>query len=426
MFKGRLFSFAILLLTAFALFLGFSQLQNTSAVHAKADDTFSELENFSHALNLIRNNYVEDVADSVLVQGAIKGMLQELDPHSSYFTPEQYKSFMIDMKGEFGGLGMTVSTRNNAVTVVAPIEDTPAYRAGIKSGDIIYKIDNVSTEGMSTDEAVKLMRGKPKTSVTLTIIRKGETKPLEFTIIRDIIRMKSVKSQMLEGDIAYIRLTNFQENSSIEMRDALNALKKEGAKGTIVDLRDNPGGSLNEAVKVTSLFLPPNKVVVVTKNRSGSEQSLPTKSQSYRDDANPLVILVNEGSASASEIVAGAMQDYKRGIVIGTTTFGKASVQTIIDLKNGGAMKLTTARYYTPNGRSIQGVGIVPDMDVPQGQIVYNENNMVFKESDLAGHLAGENETTAGQSAPEINHGTDLQLQTAVQLIKGMTFLSKK
>ena len=390
MFKGRLFSVSLLAMTVFALALGFNQLKDTSEVHAaKQEDKFEELENFSQVINLIKSSYVEDVQDSTLMQGAIKGMLLELDPHSSYFSPEQYKAFMTDMKGEFGGLGMTVGMQNGFVTVIAPIEDTPAYHAGLKAGDVIMNINDADTTGMSTDDAVQLMRGKPKTSVKLTLARKGETKPLVFTILRDIIHIKSVKYQMIGTDIGYVRFTNFQENSSSEVKDALEALAKQGATGTILDLRNNPGGSLSEAVKVASLFLPSNKAVVITKNRSGREQTLNTRSISYRDTDKPLVILVNEGSASASEIVAGAIQDYNRGMIIGTTTFGKASVQTVFDLRNGGAIKLTTARYYTPNNRAIQGVGIVPDVEVQQGQIVYENSPHSIKERDLDGHLVG-------------------------------------
>lgn len=436
MFKGKLFSLAMVILVAFALFLGISQLQKAGVVHAaKPDDRFNELENFSQALSIIQNNYVENVTDSELIEGAIKGMLQSLDPHSAYYNPDQYKAFMVDMTGEFGGLGMTISNVENAITVIAPIEDTPAYKAGLKPNDIIYMIDNTSTAGMNTDEAVKLMRGKPGTSVTLTVIRKGESKPLVFTLVRDIIKVKSVKYSLIQGNIGMIRLTSFQEKSGDEVKNAMQALEKQGATGFILDLRSNPGGSLNEAVNIASLFLPTNKVVVSTKDREGNGTSLNTKSFTYRNTKQPLVILVNEGSASASEIVAGAMQDHNRGVVVGTNTFGKASVQTLIDLRNGGAMKLTTARYFTPNGRSIQGVGIEPDVVVPQGKIVYSDiPSMMLKEKDLARHLVGENETAKQPAASKAPHGsmevstdveTDLQLQSAIQMIKGLNLYNK-
>ncbi|MDR2883489.1 MAG: S41 family peptidase, partial [Deferribacteraceae bacterium] len=426
----KLFSVAAIVLIAFALFVGISQIQDSSIVHAaKPDDRFNELENFSQALSIIQNNYVENVTDGELIEGAIKGMLQSLDPHSAYFTPDQYKSFMVDMAGEFGGLGMTVSSVDNAITIIAPIEDTPAYKAGLKSNDMVYMIDNTSTSGMNTDEAVKLMRGKPGTSVTLTILRKGESKPLVFTIVRDIIKIKSVKHSIIQENIGLIRLTSFQEKSGEEVRNAMQALEKQGATGYILDLRSNPGGSLSEAINVSSLFLPTNVPVVSTKDRDEKGTTLNTKSFSYRNTKQPLIILVNEGSASASEIVAGAMQDHERGVVVGTNTFGKASVQTLVDLRNGGAMKLTTARYYTPKGRSIQGVGIVPDIVVPQGKIVYSEMpSYMVKEKDLAGHLVGEDEKKSESKAPHTvvpqDNETDLQLQSAIQMIKGLSLYS--
>ena len=429
MFKGKLFSLALIILAAFALFLGISQIQNRSSVHAaKQEDRFNELENFHQALTLIKGNYVEDVSDGALIQGAIKGMLQGLDPHSSYFTPEQYKTFITDMKGEFGGLGMTIGMRNEVVTVIAPIEDTPAARAGIQAGDIIFKIDNTTTAGMDTEGAVKLMRGKPGTNVTLTILRKGEDKPLEVTLTREIIKIKSVRYQIMNGDIGYIKLNSFQEKSGDEVKNAMQELKKQNSNGIILDLRNNPGGSLTEAVTVASLFLPVNKNVVITKDRSNKDTVLTTRSSSYRELKQPLVVLLNEGSASASEIVAGAIQDHARGVTIGTTTFGKASVQTLLELRNGAAMKLTTARYYTPSGRSIQGVGIVPDVVVPQGKIVYNESRFSVKERDLSGHLIGENEgapAAADLGTAPVSAETDLQLQSALQMIKGLSLYER-
>ena len=425
MMKGRLFSLAIVIFAVFALFLGASQLQMGSEVYAaKGSDKFNELENFSQALDMIKKRYVDEVTDDKIIQGAIKGMLLELDPHSNYYTSDEYKSFMVDIEGEFGGLGMTIGMRDNMVTVIAPIEDTPAHKAGIQAEDVIYKIDEAIATNMNTDEAVKLMRGKPGTKVQLTILRKGEDKPLVFDLIRDIIKVKSVKSRMVSENIAYVRLTNFQKGSGDEVREAMQTLAKDGAKGIILDLRSNPGGSLEEAVYVSSLFLPTGKVVVTTKGRT-ENSSLTTRRLKYSDTERPLVILVDGGSASASEIVAGAVQDYGRGVIIGTTTFGKASVQSIYELRNGSAMKLTTARYYTPEGRSIQGVGIVPDVIVPRGKIVYSDPSLfTIKERDLAGHLVGENEnnnTTVQDSAGE----EDLQLQSAIQMIKGLTLYGK-
>jgi carboxyl-terminal processing protease len=265
------------------------------------------------------------------------------------------------------------------------------------------------------------MRGPKGTKVKLTILRKGETAPLEFELTRDIIRVKAVKYQMLESNIGYVRLSSFQENSGNEVRDALQALEKDNMTGVIFDLRTNPGGSLVEAVNVASLFLPSGKVVVTTKGRDDKGSSLSTKAFAYRDTSRPLVILVDEGSASASEIVAGAVQDYSRGVIVGVTTFGKASVQSLVELRNNGAVKLTTARYYTPNGRSIQGVGIVPDVVVPKGKIVYSENHISIKESDLAGHLIGENENKQPDNATAVAApDDDNQLQAAIQIMQGL------
>ena len=429
MTKGKLFSPALIVLVAFALFLGISQVQDRSSVHAaKQDDRFSELENFNQALILIQNNFVDNVSDSVLMQNAIKGMLQGLDPHSSFFTPDQYKNFLVDMKGEYGGLGMTIGMRNETVTVISPFEDTPASRAGIQPGDMIIKIDDTITTGMDSEGAAKLMKGQPGTSVTLVILRKGEDKPLEVTLTREIIKLKSVRFQTVNGDVGYIKLNTFQEKSGDEVKNALQELKKEKVKGIILDLRNNSGGALSEAIIVSSLFLPVNKNVVITKDRSEKDTILATKSFAYREQNLPLVVLVNEGSASASEIVAGAIQDHGRGVILGTTTFGKASVQTLLELRNGAAMKLTTARYYTPSGRSIQGVGIVPDVVVPQGKIVYNENKFSVKEKDLSGHLIGENENPSidnESGALSATPETDLQLQSAIQMIKGLSLYER-
>ncbi len=366
---------------------------------AAPDDKYKALDTFSQALGIVENAYVEPVGQKDVIYGAIKGMLQELDPHSTFYTPEQYKSFQVGTKGSFGGLGITISMRDDAMTIIAPIEDTPAYRAGLKSGDIIVMIENEPTAGMTLEDAVSKMRGEPGTSVKITVVRKSEPLPIDFTLERAVIKIKSVKSSMSEDGIGYVRLTQFQEGSASEVSKALTALDKEGAKGIILDLRNNGGGLLVEAINVASIFLPADKSVVYTKDRSGQETHYKTKRISYRDNARPVVVIVNDGSASASEILAGAMQDYGRAVVLGSTTFGKASVQSIIEMKDGSAMKLTTARYYTPKGRSIQGVGIVPDIEVGAGKIEFSENTHVIKERDLTGHLVGENEKNGGAKA---------------------------
>lgn len=407
---------------------------NSVAINAIAapDDKYKVLDTFSQALGIVENAYVEPLENKEIIYGAIKGMLEELDPHSTFYNPKEYQSFLVGTKGSFGGLGITISIRNNEMTVIAPIEDTPAFKAGIKSGDVIFKIENEMTEGMSLDEAVSKMRGEPGTTIKITIVRKNEPEPIDFTIKRDIIKIKSVKSDMIDDSIGYIRLTQFQENSTDEVKKALENLDKKGAKGIIIDLRNNGGGLLTEAIGIGSVFLPAGKSVVYTKDRSNQETHYKTKRLSYRESKKPIVVIVNGYSASASEILAGALQDYGRAVVLGETTFGKASVQSIIEMADGSAMKLTTARYYTPKGRSIQGVGIEPDIEVALGKIEYDDNKHVLKEKDLSGHLVGENEkkqqkksqVTVEEEGKLLNQilpdKTDLQYSTAIQVLKGM------
>ncbi len=407
---------------------------------AAPDDKYKALDTFSQALGIVSNAYVEPLEDKEIIYGAIKGMLEELDPHSTFYNAEEYKSFQVDTKGSFGGLGITISMRNDEMTVIAPIEDTPAYKAGIKSGDVIVMIENESTAGMNLDQAVSKMRGEPGTTIKITVARKNEPAPIDFTIKRAIIKVKSVKSDMVDDTIGYIRLTQFMEDSTSEITDALKKLDKRGAKGIIIDLRYNGGGLLTEAIGIASVFLPADKTAVYTKDRTGKETHYKTKLISYRDDKRPIVVIVNGFSASASEILAGAMQDYDRAVVLGETTFGKASVQSIIEMADGSAMKLTTARYYTPNGRSIQGVGIEPDIEVGLGKIEFEDNTHVIKEKDLAGHLVGENENKTSNKKVEKNQSvddeakllaailpekTDLQYTTAIQVLKGMMAYGK-
>lgn len=403
-----------------------------SDVYAKSESRYQQLENFSDALNIIDKYYVEKVELEDLINGAIQGMLQNLDPHSSYMDKETYKEFKVETKGEFGGLGITIGMRDKILTVISPIEDTPADKAGIKAGDKIIKIDDKSTANITLDEAVKKLRGKPGTNVKITILRDGVEKPFDVTITRAIIKIQAVKSKMID-DIAYIRLTNFKEDASREIMDALKKLSKNNYKGIILDLRNNPGGLLTEAVNVANLFLDSGKTVVFTKDRDGKENHLKTSMFADFDDSTPLVVLINEGSASASEIVAGALQDYRRAVIIGQTSFGKASVQTIIPLSDGSAIKLTTARYYTPKGRSIQGVGIKPDIEISAGKIVLTKSHFSLKESDLENHLVGEQEKIMDNSTkseedadkPEdINN--DIQLKSAVDVLKGLIIYGKK
>ncbi len=331
---------------------------------ARQADTipFTELRTFTEVFSRIESDYVEPVSDKKLLENAIRGMLSGLDPHSAYLNPEEYKELRIGTTGQFGGLGIEVGMENGFIKVIAPIDDTPAQRAGIKAGDLIIRLDDKPVKGMTLQEAVKIMRGKPGTSITLTIVREGEDKPLKITITRAIIKIRSVKSRILEPGYGYVRITSFQSRTGEQLHKAIANLKKEGAlKGLILDLRNNPGGVLNAAVAVSDAFLERGKIVYTDGRIEEAKMEFKATPGDVIEGV-PMVVLVNAGSASASEIVAGALQDHRRAIIMGQKSFGKGSVQTILPLSNGGAIKLTTARYYTPSGRSIQAEGIVPDI----------------------------------------------------------------
>lgn len=344
-------------------------IKETGVASAKSS-RFENLDSFTEVMYLIERNYVEEVENKTLVDGAIKGMLQNLDPHSTYFTEKEYTNFQVETKGEFGGLGITIGMRDNILTVIAPIEDTPAFRAGLRSGDKIIKIEDNSTASLSLEDAVNKLRGKPGTDITISIHRDSTPKPFDVTLTRAIIKVAAVKYDMIGDDVAYIRVTQFKEDVSGEVRAAIESLRKNKYKGIIVDLRNNPGGLLSEAINLSSIFLPAGKEVVYTKDRAGKDQHYRSNRFSLREENAPLVVLVNEGSASASEILAGAIQDYERGILVGKKTYGKASVQSIIPLRDGSAVKLTTAHYYTPNGRMIHEKGIEPDLTVEEADNV--------------------------------------------------------
>ena len=365
-----------------------------------------EIRQFSEVFGAVKQNYVEPVDDKKLMQEAISGMLSGLDPHSAFLDADAFKDMQSSTQGEFGGLGIEVGAEDGVIKVIAPIDDTPATRAGVKAGDLIIKIDDKVTRGMTLPEAVKLMRGKPRTPITLTIARKGEDKPLEFKLMRDVIRVQSVRAKMLEPGYGFVRIAQFQERTVDDLVKQIGELYKQAPlKGLVLDLRNDPGGLLHSAVGVSAAFLQPRTLVVSTDGRNEDSrrrfiaapedylrgrgedvlQRLPPQVKSV-----PMIVLVNGASASASEIVAGALQDHKRATVIGTQTFGKGSVQTIIPLRLDGegpaAIKLTTARYYTPNGRSIQAKGIVPDFaveDTPEG----NFSGFNVREADLMRHL---------------------------------------
>lgn len=378
-----------------------------------------ELQTFAEVFGRIKQDYVEPVDDKKLITDAIKGMLTGLDPHSDYMDPQAFKELKEGTQGEFGGLGIEIGAEDGFVKVVSPIEDTPAQKAGIKSGDLIIKIDDTPVRGLSLNDAVKRMRGKPGTKVVLTVARKTETKPLVFTLVRAIIKTKSVKYKLLESDYGYVRITQFQEHTTENLAQGIEALYKENKKplrGLILDLRDDPGGLLTGAVGVSSAFLPKDSLVVYTEGRTAdAKMRLTATVQNYGRQglldplkdlpANiktvPLVVLVNGGSASASEIVAGALQDHKRAVLVGTQTFGKGSVQSILPLGNEGGIKLTTARYFTPSGRSIQAKGIEPDVVVEDATLTSADQVLRIREVDLENHLANPNgdDSTAKQPA---------------------------
>ncbi len=388
-----------------------------------------ELRTFSDVFGRIKNDYVEDVEDSEMLSNAIRGMLSGLDPHSSYLDEEQFKELQVGTSGEFGGLGIEVGMEDGFVKVIAPIDDTPAQRAGIKAGDLIIRLDDTPVKGLTLNDAVKIMRGKPGTVLRLTVVRDGVDQPLKIDIKRDIIKVKSVKSRMLEHGFGYVRISQFQSKTAENMVDAIDELKKEAGgslKGLVLDLRNNPGGVLNGAVAVSDAFLRKGLIVYTEGRVNDSKLRFNATPDDILDTA-PLVILVNQGSASASEIVSGALQDHHRAIIVGTPTFGKGSVQTILPLSNGTAVKLTTARYYTPSGRSIQAEGIKPDIELEQFSISAVESSLdPIKEADLSRHLSNGNgkesnkQTEGDEEEEESLAQKDYQLYEALNLLKGL------
>ena len=412
-----------------------------------------ELRSFTEVYGRVKNDYVEAVDDKELIEEAINGMLSGLDPHSAYLNEEAFKEMKVGTQGEFGGLGIEVSMEDGFVKVVAPIEDTPAWNAGLKSGDLIIKLDESNVKGMTLNDAVKLMRGKPGTDIVLTIVRKGEPQPQTITVTRDIIQIQSVKYRMLEEDYAYFRVTQFQEHTGEKLGQAIEKLfaENEGPmKGMILDLRNDPGGLLTASIGVSAAFLQKDKLVVYTEGRTNdARMRMYARPEFYargpKGDylANvpeaaktvPMVVLVNGGSASASEIVAGALQDHRRAVIMGTQTFGKGSVQTILPLGNGTAIKLTTARYFTPSGQSIQAKGITPDIIVEDATIETKQSSpLMRKEADLKNRLdnpqggdgseAQKVETTDATASSD--EPADYQLGQALNLLKGLQILSSR
>ncbi len=368
---------------------------NYKITNVKADtsDIYKHLEVFTEVLSLVEDNYVEPRESEELIYGAIKGLVKSLDPHSLYMTKEEHDDLLIATEGSFTGIGVQITVEENVLTVVSPIEDTPAYDAGLKAGDKIVKIGDKITIDMSLTDAVKLIRGNKGTKVTLTISREGVDNPLVFEITRDVIPLRSVKSCMLDYDIGYIRITNFQGQTAEDLVTALDGLEEEQQlKGLILDLRNNPGGLLDQAVMVSDEFLD-SGLIVSTKGRNEDQDMEEYASENKKERNYPMIVLVNGGSASASEIVAGALQDNKRALILGTRTFGKGSVQTVLSLSDGSGLRLTTARYYTPGGRSIQLSGISPDIEIPylpQDKLAGDETPRFMREEDLEGHMRNE------------------------------------
>ncbi|HSL91871.1 MAG TPA: S41 family peptidase [Candidatus Limnocylindrales bacterium] len=390
--KGRKWLGPAILIVIF--FAGFISGDLTASRHAaQANVAFGKLKAFGDVLSTVQSSYVEEPNVDELVNGAIKGMLQTLDPHSSYLTPDMLKQVEVETKGVFGGLGIEIGVKDGVLTVIAPIDDTPAFRAGLQAGDKIVRIENEPTRDMNVMDAVKRLRGEPGTTVTIWIAREGLSEPRSYTITRDIIKIKSVKTKAMGEGIGYIKLTQFQQDTDGELEKALQAFTKEkgGVKGLVLDLRNNPGGLLDQAVRVADKFID-SGLIVYTDGRIENQKFkyFARKEGTYL--GFPMVVLVNAGSASASEIVAGALQDHGRAILLGMQTFGKGSVQTIIPMEDGSAIRLTTARYFTPNGRSIQAMGIEPDIAVIDGREGLEGHPVPLREKDIERHLRGEGE----------------------------------
>ncbi|WP_442497675.1 S41 family peptidase [Methylobacter sp. sgz302048] len=398
---------------------------------------FEDLRTFTEIFGRIKRDYVEPVSDKKLLEDAIRGMLSGLDPHSAYLIAEEYQELKEGTTGQFGGLGIEVTMENGFVKVVSPIDDTPAQRAGIKTGDLIVRLDDQPVKGMSLNDAVKIMRGEPGSKILLTVVREGEEAPLKITITRDIIKVKSVKSRMLEKDYGYVRISSFQSRTGESLKEAIADLKKENAsnlKGLVLDLRNNPGGVLNAAVEVSDAFIKSGLIVYTEGRIENSEMRFNASPDDIIEGA-PIVVLINAGSASASEIVAGALQDQKRAVIIGEKSFGKGSVQTILPTSNGAAVKLTTARYYTPSGRSIQAEGIEPDIALARVKLesVDKSEFTPVKESDLSHHLTNGNKrkdekTNVEQTEKvkeEILELKDYAVHEALTLLKGISIMHR-
>ncbi|HOP40295.1 MAG TPA: S41 family peptidase [Geobacteraceae bacterium] len=431
--KGRKAALLIAAVSALFVVIGVG-VQHRCA--AEGNNDYESIELFTDVLKIVQKNYVEEVDTKKLVYGAINGMLSSLDPHSSFLPPDMYKEMKIETKGSFGGLGIEITVKDGYLTVISPIEDTPAFRAGIKAGDQILKIEDKLTKDMSIIDAVKRMRGPKGTKITITIMREGFDKPKEFTLVRDIIQVKSVKYKTLDYGYGYVRIAQFQEKTDEDLVKALKTLKEENGgslKGFILDMRNDPGGLLDQAVKVAEHFIADGGLIVYTEGRDQESKMRFVSGKGVKELGYPIVVLINGGSASASEIVAGALQDHNRAVILGTQSFGKGSVQTIIPLSEDSGLRLTTAKYFTPKGRSIQAKGITPDIVVESLEITAAEKkeSLSIREKDLENHF----ETEGGKGAPgkkeqktpayklDEQFKGDYQILRALDLLKGWEIL---
>ena len=403
-----------------------------SRVSAIDRTTYKGLKTFSEVLDMVDKNYVEPVETDKLLQGAINGMIKSLDPHSSFMTAEMYKELEVETRGSFGGIGIEITLLKDVLTVVSPIEDTPAYNAGVKAGDQIIRINGKSTKDITVLDAVKQLRGPKDTKVNITILREGMAKPKDIELIRSIISIKSVKSKVFDDHIGYIRISAFQERTGDDLKKILREIESKAhpLKGIVLDMRNNPGGLLHQSVEVSDAFLKSGSIVS-TRGRAKSMESQTAAKDNGDEPTCPMVVLVNEGTASAAEIVSGALQDNGRAVIIGTQTFGKGSVQTIIPLEDGAALKLTTARYYTPKGRSIQAEGITPDIVVKRTRPADEKedaDNAQVREKDLKGHIKSpkENDARMLEARKDEDHiDQDNQLKNAIDILKSWDILKK-
>jgi carboxyl-terminal processing protease len=404
--------------------------QRDSGVSAADRNIYKNLKTFNEVLKMVEKNYVEEMDNKTLIDGAINGMMKSLDPHSSYMTADMYKDLEVETRGVFGGIGIEITIKKDVLTVVSPIEDTPAFLAGVKAGDQIIRIDGKSTRDITIMEAVKKLRGPKDSKVAITIMRENMAKPKDIVLTRGIIKIKSIKSRIYDDNIGYIRIASFQERTVDDLRKTLEEIdaKARTPRGLVLDLRNNPGGLLHQAVAVSDVFLK-SGIFVTTWGRTKSMETMSMAKEDGHEPTCPIVILVNEGTASAAEIVSGALQDNGRAVVIGTQTFGKGSVQTVIPLEDGSALKLTTAKYYTPKGRSIQAEGIIPDIVVKYAKPSEDKESAddFIRERDLKGHIEPKKENGPDSQKSHKNDDMipDNQLKTAIDIIKSWDILKK-